>query len=608
MTAPNSNIRFFPLDDITLSNINPRQADDHDSDEVAALAMSIAVAGLIQPLACFLPNPDAPETVDGGRRLAALQHLRRSGSELAEAREPDWDAIPCVTTDDPATARAWAGAAATSYVPLTATQEIRAYAAMRAQGTEPEMIAHAFGVELRHVKRRLALASLTTETLDALASGDITLDVARTLTIAPSPEREIAVLRAAIEKQMGAFSVRHALEETVVMGDDRRAVFVGVDAYQDAGGTVTEDLFRDQAVLHDPDLLAKLFADKISAHAESIKGAWLWAKPVIDNPYPSAGDVAGHDNIARTPGELPEADASEYDRLTEALRTDTIDDAGKAQLAALQARLDGDWDETTYATSGIFVYVDRDGLPQISGAWRDKAQEPARDRDQGSDADTAEKLTPKPTPQNARDDFARIVTAATQTALLNRHDYLLWLLAYQLEAGLQAWNSPLQVTFNPPAITPERDSNLHLNARLTDGPQLDRGPDLAGFQAFMDQSTKHRNAVLTRHLARAFGPQDLSAFQSKLAGTLEIDIRKIWTPDAANCFKRLPAERLDDIWAALVPAEKAEALDPAFATLNKGKKAAELEKLFCNDGYREALGLSRDEAAAIDAWLPAEMT
>ena len=41
--------------------------------------------------------------------------------------------------------------------------------------------------------------------------------------------------------------------------------------------------------------------------------------------------------------------------------------------------------------------------------------------------------------------------------------------------------------------------------------------------------------------------------------------------------------------------------------MNKTKKAAELEKLFGNAGYRETLGLSRTENAAIDAWLPAEM-
>ncbi len=87
-TAPNE-IRFFPIDQIALSPMNPRQ--NHDAVEIEALAMSIAVAGMIQPLACYLPSDEAPEAVDGGRRLAAWRHLRANGSGMADARDPSTD-------------------------------------------------------------------------------------------------------------------------------------------------------------------------------------------------------------------------------------------------------------------------------------------------------------------------------------------------------------------------------------------------------------------------------------------------------------------------------------------------------------------------------------
>ncbi|MEM7521405.1 MAG: chromosome partitioning protein ParB, partial [Pseudomonadota bacterium] len=173
---------------------------------------------------------------------------------------------------------------------------------------------------------------------------------------------------------------------------------------------------------------------------------------------------------------------------------------------------------------------------------------------------------------------------------------------------LHGWQTPLGVSVSPAPIEPEKTSGLTLDKRLLPDPdQVAKSPSVEDFNAFMALGPKHRNTVLTNALARCFAAQATSKFQMDLIGTLNIDVRKIWTPDAANCFQRLPADTLDAIWAKLVPTDKSEVLNPSFASMNKTKKAAELEKLFGNDGYRETLGLSRAENAAIDAWLPPEM-
>ena len=44
-----------------------------------------------------------------------------------------------------------------------------------------------------------------------------------------------------------------------------------------------------------------------------------------------------------------------------------------------------------------------------------------------------------------------------------------------------------------------------------------------------------------------------------------------------------------------------------FIKQTKGQKAKDLEDLFANSETREALGISRDQAAVIAAWLPLEM-
>ena len=53
---------------------------------------------------------------------------------------------------------------------------------------------------------------------------------------------------------------------------DRRALFVGLDAYEAAGGVVMRDLFQhdDGGWLEDVALLDRLVAEKLKAEAETI--------------------------------------------------------------------------------------------------------------------------------------------------------------------------------------------------------------------------------------------------------------------------------------------------------------------------------------------------
>lgn len=61
--------------------------------------------------------------------------------------------------------------------------------------------------------------------------------------------------------------------ETSVQAPDRRALFVGVDSYAAAGGSVTRDLFDDEdnVYLEDTMLLDKLFAEKFESKAEELR-------------------------------------------------------------------------------------------------------------------------------------------------------------------------------------------------------------------------------------------------------------------------------------------------------------------------------------------------
>ncbi|MDO5758699.1 MAG: hypothetical protein Q4P24_14665 [Rhodobacterales bacterium] len=86
------------------------------------------------------------------------------------------------------------------------------------------------------------------------------------------------------------------LTETSVRASDRRAVFVGVDAHEAAGGMMLHDLFQgdDGDWLDDPALLDRLVSEKLQTEAEAIATeGWKWIEVSLElalrlQPRPAA--------------------------------------------------------------------------------------------------------------------------------------------------------------------------------------------------------------------------------------------------------------------------------------------------------------------------------
>ena len=72
--------------------------------------------------------------------------------------------------------------------------------------------------------------------------------------------------------QKEPYQIRRMLTESTVRASDKRAVFVGIDAYEAAGGIVLRDLFQsdDGGWLQDAALLDRLVAENLKATAETI--------------------------------------------------------------------------------------------------------------------------------------------------------------------------------------------------------------------------------------------------------------------------------------------------------------------------------------------------
>ncbi|KZY51810.1 hypothetical protein A3734_20170 [Sulfitobacter sp. HI0054] len=606
--SPMSTTRTVPLDDLSLHAFNPRQV--HDPEDIAALAKSLSINGLMQNLNA-LDEDGKLGIVAGGRRLRALEHLRAQGSDFADSADIDFDAIPVNVTTDPALARSWAGSEGATQRPLHPADEIRAYAAMADHGSDADQIAAAFGQTRAHVQRRLKLAGLSASTLDALRSGAITLDIAQVLTVTGGAEREAEALKLATEHRYSADRLRHQLMEGNVPSSDRRVQFIGLDLYRAEGGTLDEDLFSDQSRLHNAELIHQLFETKLIKAAEDLQASEGFARviPVFES-WVGYQHTEGMTRIYRQAIDLPEADAIRHAELCELGETQTFTDAEKAEFDALEQRMLGDYRDEEREAATVFVLVDRDGKLEVSSAYL-----PAQSRtgtNSSTGGEEVEKIAPKPPiTQSGIEDLRRIERLALQTRMIAQPELALDLLAFQLWTEMPSFAGPFNIRAEEQLSLPEVANSLTFDKRVTgedDDQAADPREDFdAAFDAFIAKGKKHRNQILTTLLARTMNAPFASAANRALMQRLDVTPRSIWTPTAESLFNACRSEALDSIWRELVVTEEREDQMARFAKLKVGEKRKELEKLFNDASTQEALGLSRAEVAAIDSWLPEAM-
>ena len=113
-------------------------------------------------------------------------------------------------------------------------------------------------------------------------------------------------------------TIRRSLTQAHVEASDRRARFVGIEAYTAAGGHVLRDLFTPEhdGYLTDPALLDRLAAERLEREAEAIRTeGWKWVEIMPELDY------AGLRRCRRVYPEIippDQATQAEIDRLTAA--------------------------------------------------------------------------------------------------------------------------------------------------------------------------------------------------------------------------------------------------------------------------------------------------
>jgi ParB family transcriptional regulator, chromosome partitioning protein len=385
--------RDIPFDKLVPSRSNVRRTRAGVSlDE---LAEDIARRGLLQNLN-VRPVLDGEgretgtfEVHAGGRRLRALEILVKA------KRLPKAAPVPCNVREagSPIAAEEDSLAENTRREALHPLDQFRAFKALVDRGEPEEEVAARFFVPAAVVRQRLRLASVAPALLDVYAGDGMTLDQLTAFTVTGDHARQVQAwetLQRSYNRE--PHHIRRLLTEGAVAASDRRARFVGVEAYEAAGGAVSRDLFSGDdggGWLEDAGLLERLATEHLAREAGTVGAeGWRWVEVAPDFAY---GHAAG---LRRLHGRA--VPLTDEERATEATLSEELDrihlehegwddlpEAAAARSDQIEAALDGlrsrpvVYDPAEVARGGAFVSIGPDGRPRVERGFVRPEDEPA---------------------------------------------------------------------------------------------------------------------------------------------------------------------------------------------------------------------------------------
>jgi ParB family chromosome partitioning protein len=615
-----------PLNKLKKSPRNARRTPHAEAD-IEALAASIAVKGVLQA-PVVEPEMDEAGALTGfylvsigeGRRLA--QCLRAKRKEIKKT-EP----VRCVVdlANDPHEISLDENVTRTGMHPADQFEAFRRLSEER--GLSAEEIGARFGVAAQVVRQRLRLGAVNPALMDLYRAGDLTLDQMMAFAVSEDHARQQQVL-----EQLGGhrppYLIRRTMTETKVTATDRRAVFVGAEAYGEAGGTILRDLFTEDGGgwFEDPALLDRLVAEKLAGIAAEVAETegWKWAEPHIDFPralglarvYPHPVDRSDEDK-AKIDALSEEYDAlvSEWDAVEE------LPPEIEARLKEIDAALDAFGDGTAYdpeeiARGGVFVILGHDGLARIErGLIRPEdvpAPEPeaesgegeARaDGDEGEDAspeaDESEEDSGVPLSERLVLDLTAHRTLALRDALATDSTVTLSAVvhalalcafypAYERPTCLEIKGVSAYLDGHAPGIDDTRAGRSVAERHAAWASRVPKEADelwafVQGLSATYLLDLLAHSASLTVNAVRA--PFDRKpgawAHADRLAEAVDLDMSGYWMPTVASYLGRVTKAKIGEAVREVVSEEAAARI----GGLKKPDMASEAEVLLAGKGW-----------------------
>lgn len=279
--------------------------------------------------------------------------------------------------------------------PMHPADEFEAFKALIDEGKGVEDVAARFGVSMLTVQRRLKLSALSPKLLVLYREAGINLDQLMALTLSDdhAVQERTWFDAQAWDRTPAALRRRLTVGEVEAAGS-ALVRFVGIDAYETAGGIVRRDLFDDaqSRFLSDPALLERLATEKLDALAGTVREeGWKWveARLSVDsqalrqfapcahvNRKPTAAEQEELNALARRDAELVQQsqaldDAPEWSP-DEAEVIDLEEQDIAARRNAIHEALKN-WTPEHKAHAGVIVTIGREGDVEVMrGLVRDE--------------------------------------------------------------------------------------------------------------------------------------------------------------------------------------------------------------------------------------------
>ncbi|MCE6076352.1 chromosome partitioning protein ParB [Agrobacterium vitis] len=389
---------FIPLNKLKRSPRNARKTP-HSEETVETYAASIAAKGILQNLVVERElEVDGKATgfyfvtIGEGRRLAQMLRVKRKEIRKTEP-------IRCVIdmANDPFEISLDENVTRSD---LSNADMVEAFLQLsQDRGWSAADIAVRFGVSEHVVRQRLKLGAVSPKLMQVYREGGLNLEQLQAFAITDDHARQEQVFEN-LHYNREARVIRRDLTASNVPATERRAIFIGAEAYTEAGGTIIRDLFTEDrgGYYDDPALLDRLVLENLEAIAADIRAeGWKWAEAYMDFPY-----AHGLRRVYPEPVGLSDEDEAAYaaaqedhERLAEELGSvdeyAPEDETRFMELEAEMARLDGKreaYDPDEFARGGVFICLNHDGTARIERGFirpEDEAPEPEPEDAEGGE-------------------------------------------------------------------------------------------------------------------------------------------------------------------------------------------------------------------------------
>jgi ParB family chromosome partitioning protein len=384
------------------------------TEDLEELVASIEAHGILQSLVVKKTSRGRFSIIAGRRRYHA-------SCILVERDRMAFDApVPCQIVPSGADAAEISLTENVVRAPMHPADQFEAFRDLVDDGSTPADIAARFGISETAVKQRLKLARVSPTVFQSYKDGNLSLEQVQAFTVSDDHEAQDNVLENLSEWNDDADTIRDALTENDIRASDKRARFVTIAAYEEAGGAVRRDLFAedDEGVfLLDAALLDRLALEKLKAEGEKLKTeGWKWVEAALEI------DRSEMDFRVRRPEPAPlsDEDAAEHKRLSEEYtelfdESDEPNEETSERLEAIESRIaeledrESAYGPETLAIAGAIVTLRHDGELEILRGL-------VRPEDAPEDEDRSASSKPKERPEFSA-KLVESLTAAKSAAI-----------------------------------------------------------------------------------------------------------------------------------------------------------------------------------------------